>query len=584
MREVFEVIYRFGNELGTVPEYEKEFFDSPIRSPLLVPRVFDLRQSYSDPTTCFVQRLSHGDKSNATMNKTGGTFSNEDNVKNDSCVTEKDGLDGGTRSEAVQNLRCANHRLLSATEGADINGKTDLIEDELLGPIKTEDSLDKDSEMQKWCFGNGDSSKSTHDQGPDLLDDNLMTVMPRKVECMMDGRHDAQLTDNVMQNMIRIDSGCGFGADEPGVSRCEGNQELQPNWANGDVTDKDLSQKLYSDPIYHIQGESPHGLNVDKQPSQELNVSATEDHTLGSISTNEGEQDTVPKKGRKIISAKFAESIAAACSNNVSWNERSLSEGKIAETSGHVVNQRAGSTSLLTATIATTTTSTTSTAAATERTVSEMTAMSEAITAAATGEYDMVTAVENADLNAMVTAADIDVMETTSSYASMHGKHENTVRTDPSVTESRRNSSDIEMGMSGELSRRRPQRRVASSTRYDLLVAADDVSLERDLRKAIKLSKLEKTAARKSSDAKDDDGDTMNNKSNELKKAERLPLKISIKQLKTDSESDDETPGNALRKLKKLKRSVAFEALWTQKSVEEPLVLLDGMKYSLGKV
>ncbi len=56
MREVFEVLYRFGRELDLVPEYRREFFDNPVKCPLLIPRVLDLRQDFSDPTTCYLQK------------------------------------------------------------------------------------------------------------------------------------------------------------------------------------------------------------------------------------------------------------------------------------------------------------------------------------------------------------------------------------------------------------------------------------------------------------------------------------------------------------------------------------------------
>ena len=560
MREVFEVIYRFWNELGTVPDYEKEFFDCPVKSSLLVPRVFDLRQNYSHPTTCVVQKVPQIERASAG-NQHKESASNAE-------FYEKDGQFGGLereiggRSEKTLASDVLNGGVASPKETIKMDvPKMSSLESDVADSFVPQEDVNNTSSMERWCFKSEEPLKPLHnsEDRTEGLDDLLITVRPREsspddldfsipessnsswqiTEGVSDLKSDAlddKEAEVVVSEAAETETQAinGTEGDEP-MNDCLESDEMSDR---GKVVQAIMAQielrKLESEKSSNRGGEFSTYLQQATKSGTISSKDQNDNSTLLKSLPDASEGVVCNSTGRKIISAKFAESIAAACGNNASWNENAGNEDR-----GDIFPQTVRGETIIAATTTTATNMEGVTLATTARVESELCGKSE--------------------LPALSRASEIE-----------------------------RNSNDVEIVEDNDMAmqRRRTRRRLASSTRFDLLVATDDVSLERDLRKAIKLSKLESNAKVATDNASNILKESfLTEKSNELKKSERAPLKTSLKVLRNGSDLEhqgDNSDESPIKKLNKLKRSVAFEALWTQKSVEEPIVILDEKKFSLG--
>ena len=565
MREVFEVIYRFWNELGTVPDYEKRFFDCPLKSSLLVPRVLDLRQSYSDPTTCVVQKVPHGDRMGA-----------DGNSKDPVCTTK-----GYVRDSKLPNedQQPKHHRLSrSPTTTHEVDGTEDCWSEksckdesvnesklhsmELDLPVSEGDTLTAKSSEDRFSNASEPLKSCKSSTGKmDVVDDLLMTVRPRisqpePLDLMYPDDMDLSTQDNRTSPELYSDMFYAQGTEEEFPKKTEvlaGNDVgLSAQPVEGGTLDCRNSHQDNAEPVPSVNiskansGHSSRDYDTHEaiNPNVIYNINGI-DSAGNKLVMDINEGIVRQSKERKIISARFAESIAAACGNNSSWNE---SSGK-QDVYTHGVKDRAGS----------------------------------IFTIAKAANAASVVAPSGIDTTGTATLAPITTMPlnvkpdvSTPAYSKLSNGSE--MRENFSSVESFR---DYESAMQ----RRRTPRRLASSTRFDFLIANDDISLERDLRKAIKLSKLENTVTSKANDAIEEEV-YLTDKSNDFKKSERLPLKTSLKYLNIapEKEHGENVAESPINKLKKLKRSVAFEALWTQKSVEEPTVIQDEKIYSLGKI
>ena len=613
MREVFEVIYRFWGDLGTVPDYQKEFFDCPIKSPLLVPRVFDLRQSYSDPTTCFVQKVPPIDKSSNGM-KASCAGTSPDNP--DSCASVAVGIESSdvtlpTHGNASQAFNGVTRTSESPTAAMELNRDASIDSTDLtFSPVRKEadvtsmgkaglktDVSEQTLENSSEGFGHG-----SHD---------FMTNKPRKIPPDNDDshKHDTVFATEMpvpLSGIVapdELDKACKndvrqLGYRECLLRQCEeelmSSEQRKSNVGMADSTDVGMGSDK-------VTCNGKDALLCDANELGDGKSSAARNGTLDGVDNKVLNSFELPPervgktlKERKVITASFAESIAAACSNNASCDEVSVYTKEYTEKLNGCVEQeksRHSSISLLEAETLIPRLSTTATKTAKELMKTGAAISSKSTThpgAMATG------GVKTARVGVVVSTSELGTTATTDSSnmkrtASLAREEEEDLtqggaRLNGSLKRNH-SPSDFYMGLDGEsaVNRRRTPRRLASATRFDLLDATDDVSLERDLRKAIKLSKLEKAGARKSNAAKDEHP-FIDDDLEVFRKAERVPLKTSVKQLNVEvAEIGKESSGNPLMKVKKLKRSVAFEALWRQKSVEEPIVILEGRRYCLGK-
>ena len=570
MREVFEVIYRFWNELGTVPDYEKRFFDSPVKSSLLVPRVLDLRQSYSDPTTCVVQKVPHGDR-----------LGSGSNSKDPVCDT-KSYIQGSKLSNKDQEPKY-DRVSRNTTPTQEIDGKEDhwserpckveslnkpkLHSIELDLPVSEEDTVAAKS-RENQCSKVNEPLKPCKNSTDELavVDDLLMTVRPRIIQpepldFLYPNNVDVSSQANGKFSELQSDMFCGRESenlpnttdmnDTNAVGKCV---VLSDQPVEGGTLDHRSSDQNNAEPVrlekIIPKADSDHS-SRDYDAREAMNPNAV--YSINRIDSVDNKhvmdinEDIMRQsKERKIISARFAESIAAACGNNSCWNESSEKQDH-GDVFTQGIKDRAGSIFPITK---------------------------------ATNAASMVAPMGIDTTGTVAPIITIPLREKSEISTLAYSKLSN-------VSEMRENCSNVESFRDCEsaMQRRRTPRRLASSTRFDFLVANDDVSLERDLRKAIKLSKLESNATSKANEVIEEEADLVD-KSNDFKKSERPPLKTSLKYLNIvpHKEHGDNATDCPINELKKLKRSVAFEALWTQKSVEEPTVIQDEKIYSLGKI
>ena len=540
MREVFEVIYRFWNELGTVPDYKKEFFDCPAQSSLLVPRVFDLRQSYSDPTTCVVQKVSQGDRRGADYReavRTSNVYIKHQRLSGVKQKTENDCVSGRINPAQELNGNLVGKCKLSLKDEPVDKSDLDSREEDL--PVSKED--------KSVIASIGDRCSS--------VDDLLMTVRPRSshsscIDFLCPGSVDAASRFDSTSYESRFDSLCSAEAKREvpittGVNNTGGTgislglfgrtkvEGLPGNGKSGQaVTESDRSNTISTHNDSDDNGARKHS---DKT-----------DGTVNSSVVDRSERSVQQSRERKVISARFAESIAAACGNNLTWSEHS-GDQEHCHVYSHGTNDDTGSLC----------------STPTTKNSGNMSAPLE------------IGSVEGSTRAVRIAIPAQSKNETsTMSYSRQSSASE--TNGECSTLESLRDSESV-------MQRRRTPRRHASSARFDLLIANDDMSLERDLRRAIKLSKLETTASSKANEVGEDINLDVN--VSELSKSERVPLKTSLKRFRAESgmEQNGDIVESPIDKLKKLKRSVAFEALWRQKSVEEPVVIQDEKVYSLGK-
>ena len=503
MREVFEVIYRFWHELGKVPDYKKEFFECPNASSLLVPRVFDLRQSYSDPTTCVVHKVPHGERVDSD-NKSLETI-------NGSNIDIKQSK-GYNKEEELENAHMASR----ASSNGELKGKeTESCEEctveELIDRPKL-DTKDVDLSAPEEDATNvaliGDQCPNTDELS--LTSKNSMETLDSTSDVLMTVRPRSELPTPL--NFCSQESPPVYMLDkEPDTLYCRETKKV--------VIEK--PEMPISNGISGHPGEDVVKFSFDSEAQDSLEV-----HSKDGVDLHEG---IVRKPAtKKVISAKFAENIAAACGNshhNFSWNENARKEDRNLHAYMQTAKDGTGPIAS-TATIATTR---------------------------------------------------MSLQENSQISIRPYSPQDN-------ASKVKGNSHDLKdlRDCESASQRRRTPRRLASSTRFDLLVAADDVSLKRDIRRAIKLSKLEKAVAKPNHTSEEVH---VSEERNDFKKSDRPPLKTALNPFENDACIDEKCSPleSPISKLKKLKRSVAFEAMWTQKSVEEPTVIEDDKVYSLGK-
>ena len=584
MREVFEVLYHFGEELSIVPEYEKEFFNSPVKSPLLVPRVFDLRQNFADPTTCVVKNVPQkemkimeenvGEPENSRVAQSGAVDAcniAEDLERMDACDIKSDGgrSDRQKMDWQKSDRQKSDGQMSDREKSVGENLKGEKLSCETLdreyqnGNKSSNGQADKtvSSYVTNFCenipkqdvvgsdksdvgFGS-EATITTRSIGTDaLMNGDCTGCKQRIVSSNICKKHDVYKVEGNTDSSYGVLKGSAAKSDASkfiGVSSKEDDMNLSHDCAPrltmstieydekhvvrlnqnlSPIISRSVTNATNVSPVYDANSDEPKSTGQLFKSPIPSDPVTTETESKADTSREE-----VPKKVA-VISASFAESIAAACGNKKTWNK-----GK-RKVTGPEGDQNSKGDTRIKATAAATTTATSATSATT-------------------------TALEEPQSQ----------METAES----------------------RNNSDAdnnEMAMN----RRRTSRRIATSARFDhLLVGTDEISLERDLRRAIKLSKRERTISKSNNVNEEqelpDQGPGLDEKKkNEVSgKVDRMPLKRPLSYVygKDDDGGDDSTC--VIRKLKTMNRSVAFEALWTQTAVEEPSVLLDDETYSLGK-
>ena len=585
MREVFEVLYHFGEELSIVPEYEKEFFDSPVKSPLLVPRVFDLRQNFADPTTCVVKNVPQkemkimeenvDEPENSRVAQSGAVDAcniaedsermETSDIKSDLGKSDRQSLDWQKSDRQKSDGRMSDRE---KSFGGNLNGENlscEISDREYQNENKSSDGqADKtiSSNVTNFCedvlkqevvgcdksdvgFGS-EVTITTRSIGTDaLINSDCTGCKQRIVSSNICKKHDVYKVEVnsdssygvLKESAAKSDASKFIGVSNKEddmilshdcsprltMSKCDEKHVVRLNQKSDDK-DRRLSPTI-SHSVTNASDVSPvydANSNTPKSPGQFFKSPIpSEAITTETESKADTSREEVPKKVA-VISASFAESIAAACGNKKAWNK-----GKRKGT-GPEGDQNSKGGSRINPTAATATTATSATTTALEEPQSQM-----------------------------------DTAES-------------------------RNNSDADSNEVA-MNRRRTSRRIATAARFDhLLVGTDEFSLERDLRRAIKLSKRERSIS-KSNNANEEQelpnqGPELDEKkTNEISgKVERMPLKRPLSHVydKDDDGGDDSTC--VIRKLKTMNRSVAFEALWTQMAVEEPNVLLDDENYSLG--
>ncbi|XP_065065926.1 uncharacterized protein LOC135691865 [Rhopilema esculentum] len=566
MREVFEVVYRFGTELDAVPEYQKEFFDSPVKSALLVPRVFDLRQSYSDPTTCVVQKLSQTDKGAAT-DESRSLSSEAEMCKEDILQRniKSENLPGSMPQSKITTATKSSTYETSKTKGCDLLEHKSVIVNLTESGLPNNDpesgksssaacgsqADDVDTRRQSEAAKVSESVQNQRSvrndlqgkpsQNGGLSKKDKMLVKPRN-NCLHDGNCSCHNSENII--------------DQSAFTSQSGGTKLP-------FSDYNNYCELLSRDGVSQRNEGSTSLTFDSNANKIIRLK--EERNISPMPKNGAElthENTEAKNGeehQRVITAGFAESIVAACENKKAWMRDSIKQRIEA------------------------------------RDVPENTG----VTLDSDKKLSLNTVVKNSNPVTLPTRCPetgTSLLETGLGQDSVENRQTPYLRSaaDPVPQENLDVAdaneqivySDQENGSYSNdgslMSRRRTSRRITNSTRFDLLGASDELSLERDLRKAIKLSKLEvSVGSRPTSENEEAPPESL--QVEEIKKTEKIPIRNSLKPFNIKHFGIKDGSDNDVPTLKKINRSVAFEALWTQMSVEEPSVILDNKTYSLGE-
>ena len=508
MREVFEVVYRFGTDLDAVPEYQKEFFDSPVKSALLVPRVFDLRQSYSDPTTCVVQKLSQTDKGAAT---------DESRSLSSEAETSK------------ENIRQRN--------------------------IKSENSPGSMSQSKITTATISSTYGSSKTKGCDFLEHKSVIVNPTESGSpnsdLESGKSSSAACCHKTENII----------DQSAFTSQLGGTKLP-------FSDYNNYCELLSRNCVSQRNERSTGLTFDSNANKIIRLKEERDISPmpknGAKLTDENTETNNREEHQRVITAGFAESIVAACENKKAWIRDSIKQ----RIEAREVPEN------------------TSVTLDSEKKLSLNTIVKS------TNPVTLTTRCLETDTSLLETGLGQDSADTLQTpylqSAADPVPKENLPAKIPDAADANEQIvySDQESGScsnDGSVNcRRRTSRRITNSTRFDLLGASDELSLERDLRKAIKLSKLEVSVGSRPT-SENEEAPSENLQVEEIKKTDKIPIRNSLKPFNIKHFGIKDGSDNDVPALKKINRSVAFEALWTQMSVEEPTVILDNKTYSLGE-
>ena len=550
MREVFEVIYLFWNELGRVPDYKKEYFECPNTSSLLVPRVFDLRQSFSDPTTCVVHKVPHGervDSENKSLETVNGSnvdikhskgYSEEEELENDHMSSRTSPCEEFEGKEGKSCEGCPAEELIERPKLNTKDFDLSVHEEDAKNLALVGDRLPNTDELSL-CSKN---SNETLDSASDVL----VTVRPRGSESpttlnlsYSKGSSPVDMEFDKEPDRVYCRKTKRMVVEKPEVPISNGISDLPGKVLMSDVKKSELTiaNEVWSKELTSKAKHNKFSFDSEAQGSLEV-------YSKDGVDLHEG----IARKpsAKKVISAQFAESIAAACGNShhsFSWNENARNEDH-GEACTRTARDGTGS-------------------------------IVSASTTTATSTSRMCTHAVNDTLHKSATTR-ISVQESSQISVQPYSPQD----TASKVKGNHHGFKDLRDYESASQRRRTP-RRLASSARFDLLVATDDVSLKRDIRKAIKLSKLEKAVATPNHASEEVH---VSEEANDFKKSDRPPLKTALNRLENVCSDEKCIPlESPISKLKKLKRSVAFEAMWTQKSVEEPTVIDEDKVYSLGK-
>eukprot|EP00794_Sanderia_malayensis_P008849 gene8849-9797_t len=436
MREVFEVLYRFGRQFNMIPEYEKAFFDSPVKCPLLSQGVSGGKKDVSSPTTKRViekvKPWCPNGKENAALSSPSSstlmTNVNGNEVSNSSIempadhkkpfVHDNNGFSFNTGHKTESDHHNASLRS-SSTEKEMENY------DKAFEAVQTKRMKDENSGVAHE-FADASSIETCSDR-LEVVDEKLPSLTRNKSPCHL------------------IDAA--------------------PSEMKSPVFNKCANYKTYGD-VSNAIDESNNSIldDIDDNIARKDDTVVSKDATKISQDTTLSSNDVTVSSNGGMISARFAESIVAACGN---MTEPSLG--------------------------------------------------------------------------------------------------------DELVEESLRN-------------KRRASKRLASvSQKFDnYLSITDETKLEKYLKKALKVSKQEYMSTK----------DTCSESEKCASSQERVPLIINCSEAYANGHDNTVSPehdgsgrsDSPVKVIPMLNRSVAFEALWTQRSVEEPFViLLDKTKCKLGE-
>ena len=323
MREVFEVLVKFGNEDGTYPEYDKKFFESKIRTASLKERTFDLRQRWDEPE-CLIKKSGKLISADTCITQeTKDLDHKHDDNENDhgehvktSCVDAIRSL-GTPASVFIKNderFECCSVPLSDSKCRSESSAK-----------LEDQDSQFQDSSERKETVFN-DENKSTPGNE---MNCNDIIIQPRKISSHLPVNNNISSNDEETDTDGDLRIVLSENEDLKSPPKRSRNFQLQ-NFAELVLRDSgryNEDSESTSPEVPYSKPTAPTSLKSHKEFFSEnvqrpqLSIDTSGNHS----SANSGSPRVLSPS---VISAQWAESIAAACGNQKVWKKEQSSEIK----------------------------------------------------------------------------------------------------------------------------------------------------------------------------------------------------------------------------------------------------------------